>query len=120
MGGEDDDLYTRYNVLVHHVWKGQGGSINSVVGLPNNPYKAITNAAWVRGRIYNLQKGCTRHAAASDQVYRFLAHGRCFSPGTPASSTTKTGRHDLAEILLKVALRRNKSINQSIIMLDSS
>jgi len=30
--------------------------------------------------------------------------GRWFSPGTPASSTTKTGRHDIAEILLKVAL----------------
>jgi hypothetical protein len=33
-----------------------------------------------------------------------LAHGQWFSPGTPASSTTKTGRHDIAEILLKVAL----------------
>jgi hypothetical protein len=33
-----------------------------------------------------------------------LAHGRWFSLGTPASSTTKTGRHDIAEILLKVAL----------------
>jgi hypothetical protein len=33
-----------------------------------------------------------------------LAYGRWFSPGTPASSTTKTGRHDIAEILLKVAL----------------
>ena len=29
--------------------------------------------------------------------------------GTPASSTTKTGRHDIAEILLKVAL---STINQ--------
>jgi hypothetical protein len=38
-----------------------------------------------------------------------LAHGRWFSPGTPASSTTKTGRHDIAEILLKVALT---TINQ--------
>jgi hypothetical protein len=28
-----------------------------------------------------------------------LAHGRWFSPGTLASSTTKTGRHDIAEIL---------------------
>ena len=27
-----------------------------------------------------------------------------FSPGTPASSTNKTGRHDIAEILLKVVL----------------
>jgi hypothetical protein len=42
--------------------------------------------------------------AASDKVYQLLAHGRWFSPGTPASSTTKTGRHDIAEILLKVAL----------------
>jgi hypothetical protein len=43
-----------------------------------------------------------------------LAHGRWFSPDTPASSTTKTGRHDIAEILLKVALSTKKSINQSI------
>jgi hypothetical protein len=28
-----------------------------------------------------------------------LAHGQWFSPGTPASSTTKTGRHNIAEIL---------------------
>jgi hypothetical protein len=42
-----------------------------------------------------------------------LAQGRWFSPGTPASSTTKTGRHDIAEILLKVALKHQKSINQS-------
>jgi hypothetical protein len=34
------------------------------------------------------------------------------SLGTPASSTTKTGRHDIAEILLKVALKHQKSINQ--------
>jgi hypothetical protein len=38
-----------------------------------------------------------------------LAHGRWFSPGTPASSTSKTGRHDIAEILLKVALSLKKS-----------
>jgi hypothetical protein len=37
-----------------------------------------------------------------------LAHGRWFSPGTPVSSTTKTGRHDIAEILLKVTLKRLK------------
>jgi hypothetical protein len=31
------------------------------------------------------------------KVYQLLAHGRWFSPDTPASSTTKTGRHDIAE-----------------------
>jgi hypothetical protein len=41
-----------------------------------------------------------------------LAHGRWFSPGTPAFSTTKTGRHDIAEILLKVALNtKNQKSN---------
>jgi hypothetical protein len=45
-----------------------------------------------------------------------LAHGQWFSPGTPDSSTTKTGRHDIAEILLKVALKHNKSINHLIKM----
>ena len=48
-------------------------------------------------------------AAASDKVYQLLAHGRWFSPGTPASFTTKTGRHDIAEILLRVPL---STINQ--------
>jgi hypothetical protein len=37
-------------------------------------------------------------------VYQLLAHGQWFSPGTPASSTTKTGRHDVAVILLEVVV----------------
>jgi hypothetical protein len=61
-----------------------------------------------------LQKGCIRLAAESDKAYQLLAHGRWFSLSTPASSTTKTGRHDIAEILLKVMLKHQKqSINQS-------
>ena len=68
---------------------------------------------WVRDRFVNYKKGCTRLAAASDKDYQLLAHGRWFSPGTPASSITKTGLHDIAEILLKeVALNtiNHKSI----------
>jgi hypothetical protein len=57
----------------------------------------------------NYTKGCIRLAAASDKAYQLLAHGRWFSPGTPASS--KTGRHDIAEILLKVALNTKNQIN---------
>jgi hypothetical protein len=41
-----------------------------------------------------------------------LAHGRWFSPGTPASSTTKTGHHDIAEILLKMALNTKNQSDQ--------
>ena len=68
----------------------------------------------------NYKKGCTRLAAASVKVYQLLAQGRWFSPGTPASSTTKTGRHDIAEILLKVALKKQKSINQLNSQIDVS
>jgi hypothetical protein len=56
-------------------------------------------------RFVNYKKGCTR--LASDKVYQLLANGWWFSP---ASSTTKTGRHEIAEILLKVALNtKNKN-----------
>jgi hypothetical protein len=54
--------------------------------------------------VISIIKGCTRLAAASHKVYQLLANGRWLSPGTPASSTTKSGRHDIAEILLKVAV----------------
>ena len=39
-----------------------------------------------------------------DKVCQWLAAGRWFSPGPPVSSTNKTNCHDIAEILLKVAL----------------
>jgi hypothetical protein len=63
----------------------------------------------------NYKKWYTRLAGASDKVYQLLAHGRWFSTGTPASSTTKTDRHDIAEILLKVALKHQKSIQNHIL-----
>jgi hypothetical protein len=40
-----------------------------------------------------------------------------FSPGTPISSTNKSDRHDITDILLKVALntiKPNQPKNQSI------
>jgi hypothetical protein len=58
----------------------------------------------------NYKKGCTRLATTSDKVYQLLAHGRWFSPGTPVSSTTKTGRHDIAESLeIRNTLHLHKS-----------
>jgi hypothetical protein len=70
------------------------------IGLPSFGFASV---------FVSYKKGCTRLAAASDKIYQLLAHGRWFSPGIPASSTTKTGRHDIVEILLKVAL---STINQ--------
>jgi hypothetical protein len=48
-----------------------------------------------------------------DEVCQWLAADKWFSLGTPVSSTYKTDRHDIAEILLKVALSKiNQTINQ--------
>ena len=45
-----------------------------------------------------------------------LAHGWRFTPDTPASSTTKTGRPDIAEILLKVAINTINQIKSTVRM----
>ena len=76
--------------------------MSKVVALPNNSCKPVTNTAWVRSRFCKLQKGCNRLADTSDNVYQLL-------PVTTVSSTTKIGRHDIAEILPQVAL---STINQ--------
>ena len=61
----------------------------------------------------NYKKGCIRLAATSDKVYQLLAHGQWFSLGTLASATTNIGRHDIAEILLKVALNTKNQIKSN-------
>jgi hypothetical protein len=49
------------------------------------------------------------------KVCQWLAMGRLISSGTPFSSTTKTDRHDVTEILLKVALNTiNKQTKKTI------
>jgi len=52
-----------------------------------------------------------------DKVCQWLATGRWFSPGTPVSSTNKTDRHNIAEILLKMALSTIKP-NQKQVTFD--
>jgi hypothetical protein len=69
-------------------------------------YSAINESTFKK-----VSKLSTRLAAASDKVYELLAHGQWFSPGTTASSITKTGRHDITEILPKGA---SNTKNQSI------
>ena len=57
------------------------------------------------GEVYSIQH----------YVMKFvrLAAGRCFSPATLVSTTNKTDRHDITEILLKVALNTIHQPNQS-------
>jgi hypothetical protein len=63
-------------------------------------------------QLYKSQKRVHSTRGPSDKVYQLLAHGRWFSPGTAASSTAITDRHDIAEILLKVVLSTINKINQ--------
>jgi hypothetical protein len=48
--------------------------------------------------------GSTPAQALCDKIYQGLTAGRRFSSDTPVSSTNKTDRHDITEILLKVVL----------------
>ena len=56
----------------------------------------------------------TRCTTLCDKDNQWLVADRWFSPGPPVSSTNKTDRHDIAEILLKVALNTIKPTSQSM------
>ena len=60
---------------------------------------------WVRISI------CARCTTLCDKVYQWLATDRWFSP---VSSTNKTDRHDITEILLKVALNTIKQTGKHL------
>ena len=61
----------------------------------------VVSSKPVHGEVYSIQH--------CDKACQWLAIGRSYSPGTSVSSTNKTNRHYITEILLKVALN---NINQ--------
>ena len=63
------------------------------------------------------QVGGFLYTTLCDKVCQWLVTGRWFSPAHPVSSTNKTDRHDITEILLKVALN---TISQSSCICDLS
>ena len=80
----------------------------------NYPMSPLYKASVIRTTAYdtdvvssNLDQGevCT---TLCDKVCQRLATGRWFSPASPVSSSNTTDRHDIAEILLKVALNTIK------------
>ena len=58
------------------------------------------SALWVRTQFRRSVLDTTFY----DKVWQWLATGQSFLPGTPVSPTNNTERHDIIEILLKVAL----------------
>ena len=57
---------------------------------------------------FQVKEKLVFHPVECDQVCQWLATGWWFSPGPPVSSTNKTDRHDITEILLKVAFNAIK------------
>ena len=102
-------------------FQGPGGSMSWQLDyLTTHTSLSPIRCGFVPGFV-SYKKGCSRLPTASDKIYQLLAHGRWFSPGTLASSTNKTGRHDIAELLLKVALNTINQIksNQSIFIVTT-
>ena len=62
----------------------------------------------VHDEVYTMQHYVIEFVSDLRQV------GRWFSPSTPVSSTNKTDRHDITEILLKVALNTTSPQNPPI------
>jgi len=62
--------------------------------------QCLSPLMWVR---MPLRRGIL-DTTLCDKVCQWLARGRWFSPDTRLSSTNKSDRHDITEILLKVAL----------------
>ena len=67
----------------------------------------------VHGEVYSIQQFVILFVS-----YTCGGSVRCFSLGTPVSSTNKTDRLDITEILLKVALNSINQNNLSIIFPD--
>jgi hypothetical protein len=78
--------------------------------------QTLSNGRWIfrlayiyiYGVFHISHKICT----TCDKVCQWLATDRWFSPGPSVSSTNNTDRHDIDEILLKVALNTIKQTNK--------
>jgi hypothetical protein len=89
------------------LWKHKGGHggwiYNYLCNQCLSPLKL-----WVR---ISIRARCT---TLCDKICQWLATAVWISLGPPVSSTNKTERHDITEILLKVALKTIKQTNRTL------
>jgi hypothetical protein len=95
-------------------WVGKSLTCNKQVGFKALCNKQVGFKALVISKSFSsLLIGCVRRptprtdkesSSITDKVCQLLATGRWFSPGPPASSTNRTDRHDIAEILLNTCI----------------
>ena len=104
---QDNTLNKQNTKCVSYIffYLGPNGSMSQVFGLPNNSYTPITYVAWVRARLFKLQKG------ALDSQRQVMQFASClpivcgfFRVFRLPSSFTKSRGHDIAELLLNGVL----------------
>ena len=59
---------------------------------------------YYKARATKCHPSCKVDTPLCDKVYQLLTAGLWFSPGTPVSSTNKSDRHDITEIVLNTIL----------------
>ena len=90
-------------------YRGRHGRDRMVVGFSSTC--AIRGAYRHQSCEFEPRSGrCAIDTTLCSKVYQGLATGQWISMGTPVSTTNKTDRHDITEILLKMTLK--KTINQ--------
>ena len=87
--------------------------MSQVVGLPNNAYNLSPIRRGFAPGCVNYKKVRTRLTAAGDKAYQLLAHGRWFSPSTPAFSTTKIDIAESGVKTPKIKIKSNQTFKEN-------
>ena len=106
-------IWKKRFLFLHIMLRGHHGRDCMVVGFTTT-YAIRAYHHWCCGFDSRSGRG-VQHLC--DKVCQWLAAGQWFSLGPPISSTNKIGRHDINEILLKVALNTTKETNKHIMLI---
>jgi hypothetical protein len=96
------------DLAYHWLSRGRRGRDRMVVGFPTTVQSVLVTTNVVR-REFSSWRGVL-DTTLCDKVCQWLPTGWWVAAGTPVSSMNKMNRHDITEILLKVAL---STINQT-------
>ena len=101
-------LYSMLNFKIHFSCNRFWYIYNIIRGLSSSR----SYGSWIYNYLCNQCLSALTNVVSSNRAYArctrynimWLAAGRWFSPGIPFSSTNKTDRHGITEILLKIVL----------------
>jgi hypothetical protein len=87
-----------HRIVTNQIWRYKHIALELQLPVQSVPITTkVVKSNPFHSEVYSIQQYVTF-------MWHWLAIGWWFSPGTPVSSTNKTDHHDIAEILLKVAL----------------